>query len=98
MQRILDERPRKDRVILMGDFNAQIGEGILHNARARFGYGINARGEFLLEWIEDNKLVTANTCFRHREGQQYTWVAPDGETKTQIDFIAIRARQDRMPR
>ena len=92
MQKIIDECPKKDRIVVMGDFNAQIGKGTIHNACGVFGHGrINARGELLLDWLMDNR-VALNTCFRHRDGQRYTWVAPDGETRTQIDYIAVRQR------
>ena len=58
MQRIIDECHRKGRVVVMGDFNAQIGEGTLHSACGSFGYGrTNDRGEPLLDWMEDNKFI-----------------------------------------
>ena len=73
MQKILDVGPEKDRVVVMGDFNAQISESTRRSACGSFGYGkINARGDLLLDWMEDNKLVAANTCFQHRCGQRYT--------------------------
>ena len=96
MQEAIDKTPKKDRLVIMGDFNAQIGSGTMHAACGLFGYGdINDRGRLLLDWLGDNELVAVNTCFRHRAGQCYTWVSPGGSTKTQIDFIAIRRRDRR---
>ena len=36
LQRVVDRIPKKERLILIGDFNAQIGEGIVHPACGKF--------------------------------------------------------------
>lgn len=93
VQKLVDECPRKDRLIVMGDFNARLGSNTSHTACGKFGYGAgNERGQLLMDWLGDNDLIALNTCFQHREKQRYTWVTPDGLTKTQIDYIACRRR------
>ncbi|XP_072023026.1 uncharacterized protein [Amphiura filiformis] len=80
----------------MGDFNAQIGADRHHMSCGRYGVGEgNDRGQTLLDWLSDNKLVDVNTCFQHRRNQLYTWCSPGGLWKNQIDFIAIRLRDRR---
>uniref|UniRef100_H3AEA7 Endonuclease/exonuclease/phosphatase domain-containing protein n=1 Tax=Latimeria chalumnae TaxID=7897 RepID=H3AEA7_LATCH len=44
----------------------------------------------LLDWLEDNRLIALNTCFRHRKSQRYTWTAPGELHKNMIDYITIR--------
>ena len=96
LQKVVDECPKKDRLMVMGDFNAQIGANRHHLSCGRFGVGEgNDRGQTLLDWLSDNKLVAVNTCFQHRRNQLYTWCSPGGRWKNQIDFIAIRLRDRR---
>ena len=96
LQKVVDECPKKDRLVVMGDFNAQIGANRCHLSCGRFGVGEgNDRGQMLLDWLSDNKLIAVNTCFQHRKNQLYTWCSPGGLWKNQIDFIAIRLRDRR---
>ena len=96
LQKAVKECPKKDRLVVMGDFNAKIGANRQHAACGSFGLGDgNDRGQLLLDWLEDNKLVAVNTCFQHRPNQLFTWCSPGGKWKTQIDFIAIRKRDRR---
>ncbi|XP_072022674.1 craniofacial development protein 2-like [Amphiura filiformis] len=96
LQKVVDECPKKDRLVVMGDFNAQIGADRHHMSCGRYGVGEgNDRGQTLLYWLSDNKLVAVNTCFQHRRNQLYTWCSPGGLWKNQIDFIAIRLRDRR---
>ena len=96
LQKVVEECPKKDRLVVMGDFNAQIGANRQHMSCGRFGVGEgNERGQMLLDWLSDNKLFAVNTCFQHRKNQLYTWYSPGGQWKTQIDFIAVRLRDRR---
>ena len=96
LQKVVDECPKKDRLVVMGDFNAQIGANRQHMSCGKFGVGEgNDRGQMFLDWLSDNKLIAVNTCFQHRKNQLYTWCSPGGQWKNQIDFIAIRLRDRR---
>lgn len=93
LQETVNLIPRQHRMIVMGDFNAKIGENTEHPCCGRFGLGeMNDRGAKLLDWLEDNALLATNTCFRHRKKERYTWVSPGGMYKNMIDYIAIRIR------
>jgi len=77
----------------MGDFNAKIGADISHSSCGKFVLGeTNERGEMLLDWLDDNKLVSVNTMFQRRIGQRHTWVSPGGKYRNMIDYIAVRRR------
>lgn len=85
--------PSKERVVIMGDFNAKIGSGTEHPACGKFGLGEqNERGEMLLDWMNDNGLIAVNTCFQHREKERYTWASPGGDYHNMIDYVMIRRR------
>ena len=78
----------------MGDFNARIGENHPHVSCGMFGLGeTNERGEMLLDWMEASGLIAANTCFRHRTKERYTWTSPNGQYKNMIDYVIVRKRE-----
>ena len=57
LQKVIDECPKKDQLVVMGDFNAQIGVNQQHVSCGKFGLGErNDRGQLLLDWLGDNKL------------------------------------------
>ncbi|XP_072027808.1 craniofacial development protein 2-like [Amphiura filiformis] len=76
--------------IVMGDFNAKVGECQPDEEAimGKFGYGQrNKRGEMLLECAAQHKLVIGNTFFKKNKNRYWTWESPDGHTRNQIDFI-----------
>jgi len=59
IQKEIDEIPKRERLVIMGDFNAKIGSNKDHVACGKFGLGeTNERGEMLLDWMENNNLIT----------------------------------------
>ena len=83
--------------IVMGDFNAKIG---VRNTNDKmkcigpFGTGNrNERGERLLDFAEENNLVVTNSLFFKAANRYWTWEAPGGVTKNQIDFILSSDRK-----
>ena len=83
--------------IVMGDFNAKIGVRNTNdkmNCTGPFGTGNrNERGERLLDSAEENNLVVANSLFFKAANRYWTWEAPGGVTKNQIDFILSSDRK-----
>ena len=91
LQTHIDACAKKDQVIITGDFNAKIGTDTEHRSCGKFGLGVmNERGQMLLDWMEDKKMIALNTCFQHRRGQLYTWTSPGGTISNQIDYIIVR--------
>ncbi|XP_052738156.1 uncharacterized protein LOC128198192 [Bicyclus anynana] len=76
-------------VIVMGDFNAKIGQAKSgENSIIKYGYGTrNGRGEMLIEFAFENNLPILNTFFKKKDKRRWTWRSPDGSTKNEIDFI-----------
>ena len=52
-----------------------------------FGIGErNERGDRLIEFAEEHKLIIANTLLQKPKHRCWTWESPDGETRNQIYF------------
>ena len=83
----------QDVIIVMGDFNAKIGEGREEDIIGPYGLGIrNERGERLFEWCKTNSMIVSNSWFENPKRRRYTWVSPDMNTRNQIDYILINRR------
>lgn len=77
-------------LILMGDFNAQIGER--RNGEefilGPFSYGKRTRnGNKLIELAFENNLKVLNTEYQQRINKRWTWISPGGHIKNEIDYI-----------
>ena len=49
-------------------------------------------GQRLIEFCQENALVTANTLFQQHKRRLYTWTSPDGQHWNQIDSILCSRR------
>ena len=73
--------------IVMGDFNAKVGGQTNTSERATGCFGLgqrNERGDTLVELATSNNFKIMNTQFQKKAG---TWRSPDGNNKTEIDYI-----------
>ena len=51
----------------------------------------NEAGQRLIEFYQENGLVTANTIFQQHKRRLYTWTSPDGQHQNQmIIFFAAK--------
>ncbi|CAH1258964.1 Hypp2118 [Branchiostoma lanceolatum] len=94
LQQTLQDCPSQDMVLVAGDFNAKVGAGRDEKeVCGPFGLGTaNERGERLVEFCQDNGLYITNTGFKHHARRRYTWQAPGGRYRNQIDYILINRR------
>ena len=70
LQSIIDKVPKKDLVIIMGDFNAKIGRDNTgrEQVMGRHGEGeINANGELLVNMCAFNSMVIGGSIFPHEK-------------------------------
>ena len=99
LDKALKEVKSRDYLIILGDFNAKIGEGRDGSSVGPFGLGDrNERGDRLLEFAEEHRLTITNTWFQHHPSKLYTWISPqDGESlvRNQIDYILVKQRYKR---
>lgn len=92
LDRTLSTVQRGDIMILLGDFNAQVGSSnaSLEDVMGKHGTGtMNENGELFVEICAKYKLVIGGTLFPHKHKHKITWVSPDQVTENQIDHIAI---------
>ena len=79
LQDLLELTPKKDVLFIIGDRNAKVGSQETPGVTGKFGLGIrNEAGQRLIEFCQENTLVTANTLFQQHKGRLYTWTSPDG--------------------
>ena len=95
IQSKIDALPRNNAYILLGDFNAKVGDqhSVWPEVVGRYGLGeVNDRGLQLLQFCAINNLVISNTLFRHSKKRRATWVSPNGKTMNQIDYVIIQRK------
>ena len=85
--------PKKDVLFIIWDWNAKVGSQETPGLTGKFGLGIqNEAGQKLIEFCQENALVIANTLFQQHKRRLYTWTSPDGQHRTQIDYILCSQR------
>ena len=86
---------KKDILLLLGDFNAQIGQDNteLELVMGKQALGtMNINGELFTEFCGLNNLMIGGSLFPHRNYHKVTWISPDGTTENQIDHICINRK------
>ncbi|BHF75571.1 hypothetical protein SprV_0501866700 [Sparganum proliferum] len=95
LQALVERLPRRDLLIVAGDWNGRTGPGdpTTSHLLGRFGLGSRCEnGERLLNFADRNRLLVTNTCFQHRKKHLLTWYSNDGRTASQIDYILVNSR------
>ena len=96
LQEVVDQIPKKDILIVQGDWNAKVGKDACKNWKYTCGLysnnETNERGLRLLEFASLNDLKLANTFGPHKASRRWTWHSPNGKHHNQIDYIMIKRR------
>ncbi len=95
LEHIIEELPKKDVKIMIGDWNAKVGTDNVgwEQVMGCHGYGKhNDRGERLLEFAFKNDLLITNTRFQQKDSRKWTWMAPDGKHTNMIDLVLLDRR------
>ena len=93
LQDLLELTPQKDVLFIIRDWNAKIGGQEIPGITGKFGLGIqNEAEQWLIEFCQENALVTANTLFQQHKRRLYTWTSPDGQYQNQTDYILCSQR------
>ena len=90
---IQEETKGTDFVVIMGDWNAVVGEGTEGKEVGDYGLGKrNARGQRLVDFCKENKYVITNTWFKQEKRRRYTWKQPGDRNRYQLDYILVKQR------
>jgi len=85
LQEIIVSIPKSDMIIMMGDFNAKVGQSDRNSngVVGGFGYGQRKeRGDRLVAFCALNELVNTNTQFiKSKENRCWTWQSPNGRDR-----------------
>ncbi|XP_035903140.1 craniofacial development protein 2-like [Anopheles stephensi] len=96
LTKIIDQCPKHDVEIILGDFNANVGREPMYRQYIRshsLHEHSNDNGSRLVQFAAANNLVVGSTKFARREGYKATWVPADEVTSNQIDHVLISRRR-----
>ena len=80
LQDLLELTPKRDVLFIMGDWNAKVGSQETPGVTGKFDLGIwNEAGKRIIEFYQENALVTENTLFQQHKRRLYTRTSPDGQ-------------------
>ena len=80
LQDLLELTPKKDVLFIIGDWNAKVGSQEKAGVTGKFGLGIQKEArQKLIEFCQENALVTANTVFQQHKRRFCTWTSPGGQ-------------------
>ena len=76
LQDLLELTPQKDVLFIIEGLNAKVGSQETPGVTGKFGLGVqNEAGQRLIEFCQENALVTANTLFKQHKSRLYTWTS-----------------------
>ena len=79
LQDLLELTPKKDVLLIIGDWNAKGRSQETPGVTSKFGLGVqNEAGQRVIEFCQENALVTANTLSQQHKRRLYTRTSPDG--------------------
>ena len=82
-----------ERVIVLGDLNAKVGEREIDGVVGKFGVpGVNENGECLVEMCVERGLIVGNTWFQKKMIHKYTWERDNGDERSLIDYVLIESK------
>ena len=93
LQDLLELTTKKDILFITGDWNAKVGSQETPGVTGKLGLGVqNEAGQRLIEFCQENTLVTVNTLFQQHKRRLYTSTSPEGQHRNQIDYILCSKR------
>ena len=75
------------------DWNTKVGSQETPGVMGNFGLGVqNEAEQRLMEFCQQNLLLTANTLCQQHKRRLYTCTSPEGQYRNQIDYILCSQR------
>ena len=95
---LLQQVDSKDKLLILGDFNARVGRDfeLWKGVLGRYGIGNrNYNGRLLLEFCSEHQLVISNTLFQQKDRFKATWKHPRFTHRHLLDYILTRQHATR---
>merc|ERR1712002_999017 len=86
-----------ERVIVMGDFNAKVGDREREGMTGKYGVpDVNENGKRLVEVCAKRRMIVGNTWFQKRLCQKYTREREGGQGRSLINYVLVDERNRRL--
>jgi len=93
LDEVMDTVKKNDNLIILGDWNAVVGEGQEGHAVGKYGLGVrNNRGQRLNDFCKEKELIITNTIFQQHPRCRYTWVKLGDTARYQTDYIMVKKK------
>ena len=93
LQGAVDKVPRGDKLIVMGDLNARVGNKaeLWKGVIGKHGEEVESdSGRRLLSFSAENEMQVMNTQYEHKRIHKFTWTCPGRGLKSIIDYFLVR--------
>ena len=76
LQDLLELTPKNDVLFIIGDWDAKVGSQETPGVTGKLGLGVqNEAQQSLIEFCQENTLVTANTLFQQHRRWLFAWTS-----------------------
>jgi hypothetical protein len=94
LQKVVDNTPRSDTIIILGDLNARVGKQYAYRGvtgQYTLHQNTSGNGKLLCEFATLNNMTIMSTQFQHKLIHKGTWISPDENTVNQIHHVMINS-------
>lgn len=95
LREVIANVPATDKLVLLGDFNARVGNdsATWGSVLGQFGRGnSNENGCLLLSLCSELELAIVNTYFKQPENHFFSWTHPRSKRPHLLDYIIVKRR------